>query len=302
MNLTSFEPFLSNVEASNLMSSNSALRTFKNKVDVSVFNNNDSVLWLEEKIEELAHLKDFTKTEDYKHWGFLPGQQIYYGGAFGLSKLTHHAIYVHEGVVLEVGSGSTSECKTGQNLFAFKDQTYGFSTLKNFNQRAKKLKSDVALLITENDTLPQTIFERLSRAKDLVGCYNYNIVENNCQHAANYVSFGTKYSTQAKTAKIVIVSLLATGALAAYYKNSSHCLRGTCKPRVVTKNKCICSSSVFSAILDGKRWCYVDGCTGRELYNGQPFDYVNDETEQEYCQEAKTLKYRKCGDSQTNKS
>jgi hypothetical protein len=134
--------------------------------------------------------------EDLKKWGMLPGQQIYYGGAFGVQDLTHHGVYVGDGVVLEVGQGPQQCKKVARNTLGFKDQMTGLSTLTNFAKRAEKQGSPIYILTTPEDSDRETIVRRLERAQEVIGCTDYNILLTNCQHIANYITFGVRASLQ----------------------------------------------------------------------------------------------------------
>jgi len=134
--------------------------------------------------------------KDLKKWGMLPGQQLYYGGAFGRQELTHHGIYVGDGVVLEVGQGPQQCKKVARNTLGFKDQMTGLSTLTNFARRAEKQGSPIYILSTPEDDDRDTIIRRLERAEEVIGCTDYNILWTNCQHIANYITFGVRESLQ----------------------------------------------------------------------------------------------------------
>jgi len=157
--------------------------------------------------------------KDLKDWGMLPGQQIYYGGAFGVSALTHHGIYLGDGVVLEVGQGPKACKKVSRNIPQFKDQMFGLSTLTNFARRAQRQNSAIYILDTPEDSDPDVIIRRLKRANELMGCWDYNILWNSCQSAANYVSFGVRESPQADAviagARWIVVGAGVLGVLMA---------------------------------------------------------------------------------------
>ncbi len=155
--------------------------------------------------------------KDFKVWGILPGQQIYYGGAFGISSLTHHGIYLGDGVVLEVGQGPQKCKKVSRNTLSFKDQMVGLSTLTSFARRAQKQGSNIYILNTTNDGDPDTIIRRMKRALEVMGCWDYNILLGSCEHVANFISFGVHESVQSeavvKGARWTVVSMLTLGAL-----------------------------------------------------------------------------------------
>ena len=152
------------------------------------------------------------ESTDFKKWCLLPGQQIYYGGAFGRQEVTHHAIYVGDGVVIEVGSGPQMCKKFSRNLIQFKDHMVGLSSLVYFAERAVINDSPIYVVNTPMDIDKPTILERLERALEIAGCWDYNIVADNCEAAANYISFGVRASLQtANMIKLAITgSALAT--------------------------------------------------------------------------------------------
>ena len=145
-------------------------------------------------------LKNISKksTLEIDKYGLIPGQQIFYGGAFKLEQLTHHGIYIGNGFVAEVGSGSNA-CRqvTRSNLHKFLDQVFGLSPLEDFAKRAEERGSKIYIIETEDDTNPKSVSQRFERMKEILGCWDYFLNEN-CQSAANYVTFGQRTSTQAK--------------------------------------------------------------------------------------------------------
>lgn len=274
-------------------------------IDTCSLGHSNAVKFMDSVIREAETTTNFTETEDYKTYGLVPGVQLSYGGAFGVGTLRHFAVYIYGGTILEVGSGPEACKLRNENTLSFKDQSYGFSTLSSFSSRAKKNKSQIFLLMTDIDIEPHVVVERLERARELVGCWNYNILLSNCQHAANYVSFGIRESEQATTAKYISVLFTAAGALAAAYPLTK-CLRGTCMKRRKTKNRCVCESAVYTSFFNGRKWCYVDEdlCKGRDKYRGRSFDYVDENSkDEEYCLSKSRkgkMKYAKCG-AQTSK-
>ena len=174
-----------------------------------------------ETIERLRRRGDKLVRQD--RWGIIPGQQIYYGGAFGVSTLTHHGIYIGDGLVFEVGQGPKLCKKDGRNILKFKDQMAGLSTLEDFAQRAIKLGSDIVVLQTPRDQHYTSVTRRLRRAEEIAGCWDYNIIQHNCQAAANYVSFGVYNSEQAnkiiKAARVLVVSISSLASLVAFWKS-----------------------------------------------------------------------------------
>jgi len=114
---------------------------------------------------------------------------------------------------------------------------FGLSTLKDFANRAIKQKSEIGILSTPEDSDFGTMIERLSRAKDIMGCWDYNILANNCQSAANYVSFGIKRTAQGemviKSAVIIFINLATLAASSRYWSSLSHYFYGKKLPEKV---------------------------------------------------------------------
>lgn len=168
-------------------------------------------------LEALAPGANLTQYSDFQNWGLVPGQQLFYGGAFGIPDLTHHAIYVGDGVVLEVGSGPLACKRVRRAMLSFKDQMVGLSTLVNFAERAVKQRSEVNVVVTPEDNDPAVAADRLRRAASVLGCWDYDAVANNCQSAANYISFGIRATAQGdavlRTARVVVLTAVALAGL-----------------------------------------------------------------------------------------
>jgi hypothetical protein len=259
---------------------------------------NMAVAYIDELTAHYAKVNDFRETSDYKNYGLLPGQQIYYGGAFKVQSLTHHGIYVGDGYVVEVGQGPVTECGTRGSLIAFKEQTVGFSTLANFQERAEKQGSSVMLVMTDEDDEPLVIGERLQRTKASLGNHDYNILFGNCQHTANYITYGEYFSEQSEmigsyatnfSTLFISALTLANSVMIKINKDANNgqgglekssnpnCMKGTCIQRQITDDDCICMSEVYRGLRG--RYCYVNPrlCKGAPKdSNGLTYNWVSD--------------------------
>ncbi len=142
---------------------------------------------------------DFRESDDYKTYGLLPGQQVYYNKAFNLPVpwATHHAVYLYDGLVIEGGVGPKTCKKIARNKWwVLKDQIIGLETLKHFFNVAKKRNSTTYTVYTLQDTDKKTVIDRLKRAREVIGVWDYDLLTNNCEGVANYISYGTKKSYQ----------------------------------------------------------------------------------------------------------
>ena len=181
-------------------------------------------VYMQNLIHEYSQLTDFERTKDFRKYGLVPGQHLFYYGAFtgyylpsSLSFATHHFVYIGRGLTVEVGSDSFDKvCLDGQELFNpydVKSQTYkrnmnyfGISSLYETVKFAKTVyhEKDILIYRYPNDFSKEVIIERLNRARKIIGkwAYSLSILSNNCENAANYVSLGHSISTQAYVSDI----------------------------------------------------------------------------------------------------
>jgi hypothetical protein len=144
---------------------------------------------------EKDEIANFAKDKDY---GLIVGQQIYYTGGFNQEMITHHGVYIGNGLVYEVSMGPKS-CKfklpdnpfnsVTDKLFNPFGQVVGLATIENFAKRAIKQHSKLYVVETSQDDNPDIIIGRLKMMKDF-GKWTYDPFNNNCQSAANSVTFG----------------------------------------------------------------------------------------------------------------
>jgi len=146
-----------------------------------------TILFLTRKIEKIRKINDFDHTSDYLKYELYPGQQIR-----RTTKFPHTAIYIYDGIILEMGSGPKKCSKNLGNPFTIREHLSGLSTLKSFEKYAKKHGVEVYKIITNKDNDKEEILARLNRLMKVVGKYEYNVISNNCLHMANFISHNSK--------------------------------------------------------------------------------------------------------------
>lgn len=233
--------------------------------------------YMDKIINEADSVSNFTNTNDFKDFGLLPGQQIAYSGGFGLSSVTHHGVYIGNGIVAEVASQSCLR-KCLINAYNFNTLCFGLSTLADFARRAEEKKSSVILYKHKgyDDTNPELIKKRLRRVKEIVSSEGQSwrqwVLTHNCESAANYVSYGTMETKQGQLSAITIIIAYALnnglGGVAKGYYNKEigeihdptnlNCKRGTCIDRNITTTGCVCETDPKYSVRYGN-YCYVDG-------------------------------------------
>lgn len=154
-------------------------------------------------------------TEDFKKWGLLPGQPIFYRGAFGTQYLSHYGVYVGKGIVAEVGMGPGACGKALEmksSLIAKqKAQSTGLNTLEDFVTRGRggpSGREEIIFISSPDDAKKETAIERLKRIPNFIGEMSYNALTNNCEGFANAVAFGMEAKTGSMQVRIAL--LLAT--------------------------------------------------------------------------------------------
>ena len=226
--------------------------------------------YMDKVIRDAEKLDDFTKTEDFKKFGLLPGQQIAYGGGFGIKLLTHHGIYIGNGIVAEVASQSCLRNSLYKSK-NFNTLCFGLSTMADFAKRAEDRNSPVILFQHKgyDDSNSNVIKDRLRRVKEIVTSegneWRQWILTHNCESAANYVSYGKMETKQGQVTFItILIAAGLNGGLGGVVRGSKDkCAVGTCIDRFVTTNGCVCESAPKYSIRYGK-YCYINSklCKG----------------------------------------
>ena len=240
---------------------------------------------------------------DHETWGFYPGEQIAYKGGFGQNWITHHGVYVGDGIIIEFGG--SQNCLLAPADRPFLDKTYeciGLSTLKNFSKRGDKQNSPIYSVSYPGfpDSNKPLMIKRLNRMDELVsqgqGRLRYWLMTSNCQSAASYISIAKWETVQGR--KIGVGCTAGGGALLGviYTANkmkhgkkvgivnkdwdNPNCEKGSCKTVYDTEHGCICEDEPTRQYGVGKKYCHVskkvNGCSLPAGYtnNGRPYDYV----------------------------
>lgn len=266
-------------------------------------------------IDQANNTSNFLNTPDYKKYGLLPGQQIAYSGGFGLKEVTHHGVYIGDGIVAEVASQSCLRSCLANSLWNLNTLCFGLSTLADFAKRAKN--SPILLYKHKgfDDSNPDLILKRLKRTKEIVSSEGQNwrqwVLTHNCQSAANYVSYGKFETSQGQISvfTIFIATALNNGlgkVVKGYYDKDTgrdiksknpNCEQGTCMDRYITSKGCVCESNPKYSLKHGS-YCYVDGkvCGAEDKKDSiGKWGLVTDRKPKKIClRKGKKKKYLKC--------
>jgi len=148
--------------------------------------------------------------------GIQPGSHIYTKGAFKVPFLSHHGVYIGDGMVIDVGSIPTAcmphevRAKMSSKMkgtLAFKGQGIGIRTMEEFMENPKKTLYHVAYL--NNPRNPADI---LRDAVQAIGPNKYDVLRDNCEHLATQIVSGVRRSTQVQgllAASVTIPIVLA---------------------------------------------------------------------------------------------
>lgn len=151
--------------------------------------------------------------------GIQPGSHIYTKGAFKVPFLSHHGVYIGNGMVVDVGSIPTAcmphEVKAKMSskmkgILAFKGQGIGLRTMEEFMESPKKTLYHVVYLHNRNKRNPADI---LRDAVQAIGPNKYDVLRDNCEHLATQIVSGVRRSTQVQgllAAAVTIPILIAT--------------------------------------------------------------------------------------------
>lgn len=151
--------------------------------------------------------------------GIQPGSHIYTKGAFKVPFLSHHGVYIGNGMVVDVGSIPTAcmphEVKAKMSgkmkgILAFKGQGIGIRTMEEFIENPKKTLYHVKYL----NKNPRNPVDILRDAVQAIGPNKYDVLRDNCEHLATQIVSGVRRSTQVQgllAASITIpIILIAT--------------------------------------------------------------------------------------------
>lgn len=142
---------------------------------------------VEDKVRKVNAIRDYSNTADFRKYGLYPGQQI---RRFARRFIPHAAIYLYDGLVVEIGSGP-KKCRLGMP-YPRHIHLAGLTTIRYFKRISKKHGVTAYKVITDKDSDPKEIRRRMKRVLDIFGWYKYNFFVDNCLHMSNYVTHGHK--------------------------------------------------------------------------------------------------------------
>lgn len=213
-----------------------------------------------------SNVTQYKNTHDWETYQLIPGQRLMTGNAFGhiggVFGLTHHAVYVGNGWILEVGP--TTEDKSERQ---FPMVVLGFSPLRKWLNTTNPVflvnKKDRNLNDKENMV---NMFQRAREViTDNASKIAYGVTFQNCESFANYIAFDDNTSYQGKIVNhTFIVSLLTyTGT---YFKNIKKAkTKQKCSTKHITEDNGVCTASFLPSI---RMWfgmtCDVDPNTAKK--------------------------------------
>jgi hypothetical protein len=161
---------------------------FKEFNDISVCKDAISAMkkYIKNKINKIRSMTESSLSEDYNNYNLHPGQQIRRPLRKG-SLLSHPAIYLIDGEILEVASGPKSCQKDLGRPMSISKNIFGISTLNDFIDYSP---NNEFTAIEDPDYSKEAIITRLERAECLIGVIDYNYLLLNCVHIGNYISTG----------------------------------------------------------------------------------------------------------------
>lgn len=137
-------------------------------------------------IKKVDTIKNFDQTADYKKYHLYPGQEIFYKNVVTKNGI-HPAIYLWDGLVMEIGTGPRV-CK---EMTSQTQSFFGITTLKRFKYYGKNVrKSSVYKVDTGRDHFKSVIISRLRKAKKEMGPQPFKMFTSNCVHITHEIVHG----------------------------------------------------------------------------------------------------------------
>jgi hypothetical protein len=131
---------------------------------------------------------------------FVPGDHLFYPGAFDIPGLSHHGVYVGNGQVAHFFPVRLEQQKNAsqQSLYHIKKESrVHLVPVEDFRRHASGRAPLRDLYVYEHDPrerLPRV--ETVNRCLSRLGQNNYNAVTNNCEHFVNNCVLGRPVSVQ----------------------------------------------------------------------------------------------------------
>lgn len=194
-----------------------------------------------------SDVTEYRDTFDWETYQLIPGQRLMTGNAFGniggVFGLTHHAVYVGNGWILEIGP--TTEDKRERR---FPMVVLGFSPLREWLNTTNPvfLVNRKDMNLNDKDSMIK-MFERAREViTDSASKVAYGVTFQNCESFANYIAFNDNTSYQGKIVNhTFIVSLLTyTGT---FFKDTKH-KKKKCNKKYITEDNGVCTTSFLPSI------------------------------------------------------
>lgn len=205
-------------------------------------------------------ISSYKETKDYKKYGLIPGQQIAYGGGFGISILKHYGIYLGNGEIYELAPQSENvNSRYGPEI------SIGLSTVRDFVRKGENKPSPIYVFDSKeipNDN-KDIIRQRLQRIKEInLQTRSRNkqlIIYGNCEHVANKIAFDKFVSVQADifSGTITIGILLYKGRNFITKIINDDLELISCQDVFTTKEGCVCDSQPEHSSIYGST-CSID--------------------------------------------
>jgi len=197
----------------------------------------------------------FKATKDYKKYGLFPGQQIAYGGGFGISFLKHYGVYIGDGFVYELAPQSENKSlRYGPKI------AVGISTLQNFVERANHFSfytfssSEPGYENDNKINVSKRLYRILEYARITKSRANQLILSGNCEHIANDITYGNYTSKQSDIATGVIIIGILIWKGTKFNKQQIPNIGDEaleifeCQKRHITEDNCVCYTKPTSSL------------------------------------------------------
>lgn len=207
-----------------------------------------------------TNITNYEDTLDWKTYQLIPGQRLMTGNAFGVVPgvfgLTHHAVYIGNGWILEVGPTTEDKKDRGYSgLLA----VIGFSPLREW----LNTPNPIFLVNKKNRNLSnkKDMLKMFGRAREAIKHYKsqilYGVVFRNCESFANYIAFDDNTSYQGKVIRNTFLITLLT-----YLNNPKD---QPCVKKHLTEDDGVCKTSFLPSL---RMWfgmtCEVDPNTRKK--------------------------------------
>jgi hypothetical protein len=255
----------------------SKYNTTQMKYMIHIRNYNETMKLLTKVYEDIQDnfiiddILNYKKTEDYKTFGFVPGQRLATDRAFNVPiPLTHHGIYIGSGYIFELAPMTENKSlRKGMEI------AMGISPLKHWimdavNRNANIIKVDDKTIDKNNKEIMEVLFERMFKImKENKGRGHQKFTFENCESLANQITTGRNYTHQGNlintTLTSVFIHKLINNLLSDEYKCSLKQLTEKGSVCIDNKNDNTWRKYLTSFVVRDNT-CLVDPRTIESLY------------------------------------